>query len=66
MQNETKEIFGTPKRTDETPEQTKARQTREYNKMIKELQVDIAQMWTRKVQKDAYYINFSNIVEQCI
>lgn len=50
----------------ETKEQRRERQNKAYRKMMRELKVDVAQMWVRKVQKDAYYINFSNIVEQCI
>lgn len=50
----------------ETRQQRKDRQLQQHIKMVEELEQDIAQMYKRKVQRDCYYINYKNIVEECI
>lgn len=50
----------------ETKQQRKDRQLQQYLKMVEEIEQDIAQMYKRKVQRDCYYINYKNIVEECV
>jgi len=50
----------------EISKQRRNRQNKAYRKMIKQLKVEVAQMYQRKVQKDAWYIDYKNIVEECI
>ncbi len=38
-------------------------QNRKYHEMVAEMTEDVQEMYRRKIAKDAYYINFNNIVE---
>lgn len=42
------------------------RQKKEYKRFIRELKKGVMETYQRKVQKDAYYINYNNIVEEVI
>ena len=53
----------------ESKDQRQTRQTRQkgqYNQMIESLKEDIARSYTQKAQRDAFYINYNNIVEEVI
>lgn len=50
----------------ENKEQRLARQLKNWKKLVREMKEDIASMYARKVKRDAYFINYKNIVEQCI
>lgn len=50
----------------ETKEARQERQLKNWRKLVKEMKESVAESYHRKVQHDAYYINFSNIVERCV
>ncbi len=47
----------------ETKQQRIDIQNRKYTEMVAELTEEVAEMYRRKIAKDAYFINFNNIVE---
>lgn len=55
-----------PKEQLETKEARLARQLKQHKQMVKDLKESVAKSYHMKVQRDAFYINFSNIVEECI
>lgn len=50
----------------ETKEQRRERQNKNWRKLVKEMKEDVASMWVRKVQHDAYYIDYKGIIEECV
>ncbi len=48
----------------ESKDQRLLRQKGQYNQMIECLKEDVSKMFQRKVARDAYFINYNNIVEE--
>jgi hypothetical protein len=41
-------------------------QLKNWKKLVKEMKQSVAEMYKRKVLKDAYYINYKGIIEEAI